>query len=150
VPFFGYGLTREVAMARSDREFRHVVLIEDDPDIREIARIALADIGRLTVDLYGSASAALAAIPALDPDLILLDMVMPEMDGAETFHALRRQPGLSDTPVVFLTARVQGPEVDSYLALGASAVLSKPFDPLTLADECRGVWEGARRAANPA
>lgn len=131
-------------MAKSATALRHVVYVEDDPDIREIARIALADIGGLTVDLYGSGGAALAAVPALDPDLILLDVMMPGMDGTQTLAALRELPALAETPVVFLTAKVQDHEVRSYLALGAAAVLAKPFDPMTLAEDCRGVWQQVR------
>lgn len=133
-------------MAKTGRPLRHIVCIEDDPDIREIARISLAEIGGLRVHLFGSGGEAIAQAPALAPDMFLIDIMMPDMDGMQTMAALHRHPVLSETPVVFLTAKVQDHEVEAYRGMGAAAVISKPFDPLTLADRCRTVWARVQAA----
>lgn len=83
------------------------------------------------------------------PDLILLDVMMPGMDGPTTLAALRREPTLVDVPVVFITAKVQSSEVEFYTSLGALGVISKPFDPMALADQVRAIWQG-RPAVPPA
>lgn len=74
------------------------------------------------------------------PELILLDVMMPEMDGPATLLALRQLPNLARVPVVFMTAKVQPQEVANYRALGAADVIAKPFDPMTLADQVRAIW----------
>ncbi|WP_199221388.1 response regulator [Desulfonatronum sp. SC1] len=81
---------------------------------------------------------------AFVPDLILLDVMMPDMDGPTTMRELRKIPDLANTPVVFLTAKVQPQEFSAYLALGAQGVIAKPFDPMKLADEVHAVWEHMR------
>ena len=77
------------------------------------------------------------------PDLILLDVMMPEMDGPDTLAALRKLPETQTTPIIFLTAKVQPDEVARFRELGALGVISKPFEPMALADEVRQVWETA-------
>jgi len=134
------GIKLEIAVGAQD--LKHVAYVEDDPDIREIARFALREIGGLQVDLYESGAAALGGLGRSPPDLILLDVMMPEMDGRATLRELRLAPETAATPVVFLTARVQDHEVADYRGLGAAAVLAKPFDPLTLADDVRAIWRG--------
>jgi CheY-like chemotaxis protein len=117
-----------------------VTYVEDEPDIRLVAQIALAELGGLAVDVCGSGAEALERTPAFAPDLILLDVMMPVMDGIATFRALSADPRLRETPFVFMTARVQAQEVESYKALGVRGVIPKPFDPLTLADQIRTMW----------
>jgi CheY-like chemotaxis protein len=84
---------------------------------------------------------ALAKVDDFAPDLILLDVMMPGMDGPATLAQLRKRPVSADTPVIFMTAKVQREEIDRFLALGAVAVIPKPFDPLTLADEVEAIWQ---------
>ncbi|MCG8563004.1 MAG: response regulator, partial [Hyphomicrobiales bacterium] len=83
---------------------------------------------------------ALEKAPGFKPDLVLLDVMMPEMDGTETFRQLRLMPALAETPIVFMTAKAQAHEIDAYKAMGAAGVITKPFDPMTLVDDVRAIW----------
>ena len=118
--------------------------VDDEPDIREIVDISLS----LDSDfeLRSCASGAEAIVVAAEwlPFLILLDVMMPEMDGPTTLAHLRRNPQTSDIPVFFMTARAQTREIDRFLALGAQGVILKPFDPMTLAADVRKQFQTVR------
>ena len=120
----------------------NILMVEDEPDIQMLAKLALESLGGLTVETCNSGQEAIQTAPALAPDLILLDVMMPGMDGTETFKALREIPQLADTPVIFMTARVQPDEVAEYKELGALAVISKPFVPRKLSDTIQSIWRG--------
>jgi CheY-like chemotaxis protein len=122
-------------------DLQNVMYIEDDPDIREIATLALQDVGGLTVKVCSSGQLALKEVDGFAPQLILLDVMMPDMDGPETLAALRLQGSISGkTAVAFMTAKVHPDELDRYRELGVTDVISKPFDPMTLADDVRAIW----------
>lgn len=121
-----------------------ILHVEDDPDIREIALIALETVGGLTVDQCASGQEALDRAPGLAPDLFLLDVMMPGMNGEETFLALRAMSQFADTPAIFMTAKAQPPEVARLRQLGADEVITKPFDPMTLADQILDIWNRGR------
>lgn len=121
-----------------------VLYADDEEDILSVATLSLEMVGGLTVTTCASGAAALAEARRRRPDLIMLDVMMPEMDGPTAVKHIRADPSLADIPVVLLTARVRGTEVDEYLALGADGVIPKPFDPMTLADEVRRIWRMAR------
>lgn len=121
-------------------ELRHVLCVEDEPDIRLIAQLALETVGGLKVSLCSSGKEGLEAARRERPDLVVLDVMMPGLDGPGTLSALRELPETRDLPVVFMTAKVQPAEVAQLMALGALAVVAKPFDPMTLADQLRGIW----------
>lgn len=125
----------------SSTTVRKILYVEDEPNIQAVARMALEDIGGFEVRIAGSGEEGLAEAKRFEPDLILLDAMMPGLDGFGTFRELRRDPALRQIPVVFMTAKVQSHEVSSYLDLGAWAVIPKPFDPITLSDEIRALWE---------
>ena len=115
-----------------------VLIIDDDADIRLIAGLSLARVGGM--DVIEAASGAEGVRKAQDehPDVILLDMMMPTMDGSQTLAALRSQPATALTPVIFLTAltaRIVETQIENTRALGAAGVLIKPFDPRTLAGD---------------
>ena len=114
-----------------------VLYVDDEPDIREIADMALSLDPELDVRLCASGAEALAVAREWQPSLILLDFMMPVMDGPATYAALRDQPETADTPIVFITARTAERDVEQLLALGAAGVLAKPFDPMGLAAEAR-------------
>jgi CheY-like chemotaxis protein len=114
-----------------------VLFVDDDADIRRVARVALAVVGGLDVTVVGSASEALAIAQVDPPSLILMDVMMPHLDGVAALAILLADPTLRHIPVVFLTARVQPGEVAEYLRQGAVGVIHKPFDPMTLAEEVR-------------
>ncbi|MHA7815408.1 MAG: response regulator [Pseudohaliea sp.] len=122
------------------RALRRLLLVEDDPDIRAVAGLALETVGGFEVLLCASGAEALAAAEAFAPDLVLLDVMMPAMDGPATLAALRELPALADTPAAFLTAKVQPGEVARLKGLGARGVIAKPFDPMTLAEQVRALW----------
>ena len=122
---------------------QRVLYVEDEPDIRAVAHLALEMVGGLVVKLCSSGEEALREAPLFNPQLILLDVMMPGMDGPGTLRALRALPLLADVPVVFMTAKVQPQEVANYTRLGALGVIAKPFDPMTLAAQVRGLWGAA-------
>lgn len=120
---------------------RRISYIEDEPDIRSIAEFALTQIGGFVVDICASGSEAIDKAPAFQPDLILLDVMMPGMDGIETFKRIQKIPGLAMTPVVFMTAKAMQHEVTRYRSLGAADVIAKPFDAMALPNQLRKIWE---------
>jgi CheY-like chemotaxis protein len=125
----------------TERALERILLVEDDPDIQVVASLALSSIGGFTVEVCGSAVEALRTAPGFAPDLILLDVMMPGMDGPTALRALRELPETASTPVIFMTAKIQTQEVAQYLNLGSLGVIAKPFDPTTLADRIRELWK---------
>lgn len=117
-----------------------VVHVEDDPDIREIALIALEMVGGLEVVQFASGREALDGAVAARPDLFLLDVMMPGMNGEETLRALRQMPEFETTPVIFMTAKAQQSDVRKFLDAGALEVIVKPFDPMQLATQILAIW----------
>ena len=115
-----------------------LLYVEDEADIREIAEFALEDEG-FDIVFCESGEKALEQATDFQPEVILLDVMMPGMDGPTTLKNLRDIPGLQTTPVIFLTAKVQPNEIQSFIALGAVAVISKPFDPMTLAEQIHNI-----------
>ncbi|MGR3792634.1 response regulator [Vannielia sp. SX4] len=120
--------------------------VDDDADIRAIAEVALAVVGGLEIMQCASGKEAVERAAGFKPDLFLLDVMMPEMSGEQTFVELRRQPGLQNVPTVFLTAKSLPDDVAHLIELGGLKVIPKPFDPLTLASEVVGVWQSANEA----
>jgi len=122
-------------------KLRRILLVEDDEDIQAIAAMALDNLGGFTVLVCGSGREALKRMAGFEPDLILLDVVMPGMDGPATLRALRDIPEAALTPVAFMTARAQARDVQALGELGVQGVITKPFDPMTLCDTVREIWE---------
>ena len=122
----------------------HVACIDDDEDILRVAELTLELMGGFKVTTFSSGAAALAGLAAASPNLVLLDVMMPKMDGVATFEAMRKRDDLKSLPVIFLTAKIQPSERSQYEAMGASGVLAKPFDPATLAEEVERIWRGWR------
>jgi CheY-like chemotaxis protein len=118
-----------------------ILSIEDDPDIRAVIRLALEELGNYTVEICPSGANALEVAPVFRPDLILMDAMMPGMDGQETLLALRDLPEIKETPVIFMTAKVMSGEVKKFRELSGNDVIAKPFDPLALSDRIREIWE---------
>lgn len=127
---------------------QRILHVEDDPDIREIARLALEMMGGFSVLQCESGGEALEKAPGFRPQLLLLDVMMPGMSGEETLAALRNIPETRDCPAIFVTAKAQKAEVERLVeSAGAVAVIVKPFDPTTLADEIRAIWARSGAAA---
>ncbi|ADU67200.1 response regulator [Desulfurispirillum indicum] len=118
-----------------------ILYAEDEPDIQAVARVALEMVGGFTVRICSSGQEALETAPGFAPQLILLDVMMPGMDGPTTLQNLRRIPAFTTTPVIFMTAKVQPAEVAHYTSLGAIGVIPKPFDPMALAGQIRALWQ---------
>lgn len=121
-------------------ELTHVACIEDDRSIRMIIELALSEIGNLKVSLFPSGQEALEKISTHAPQMIVLDMMMPDMDGLETLARLRKLPETSNTPAIFMTAKAQPAEIDLYRKMGAIDVVVKPFNPMTLAESLKEIW----------
>jgi CheY-like chemotaxis protein len=111
--------------------------VEDEPDIREVVEMSLALDPDITLKSCASGPEALVAAADWTPDVILMDVMMPKMDGPETLKHLREDARTAKIPVVFMTARAQTHEMEHFLSLGAAGVIPKPFDPMTLAAAVR-------------
>lgn len=120
-------------------DLRRILYVEDDDDIREVAVMTMELVGGFEVRACASGGAA-AAQAEFAPDLLLLDVMMPDMDGPATLAHLRQLPPFADVPAVFFTAKVNPEEIARLLALGAIAVVAKPFDPQGLPDQLRTAW----------
>lgn len=118
-----------------------ILYVEDEPDIQVVARLALETLGGFTVKICSSGSEALGCAPDFQPQLILLDVMMPGMDGTTTLSKLRELPQFAATPIIFMTAKVQPGEVAGYKKIGAIDVIPKPFDPMTLSSQVQAIWE---------
>lgn len=123
-------------------QLREILYVDDEPDIREIVQMALGLVPTLSVTTAESGIRALQSMQAHKPDLVLLDVMMPNMDGPTTLQQMRGQPDLKTIPVIFMTAKAMPQEVARFRALGAAAVIAKPFDPMLLAEHIFAVWEG--------
>ena len=123
-----------------NRPLNKVLYLEDDPHISEVAMIAMRDIGGLNVIHCETGADAISQIESFQPDLLLFDVMLPDMDGPQTLDKIRNLSGFEKTPVVFMTAKAQVQEQKRYMELGALTVIVKPFDALMLADQLRSVW----------
>jgi CheY-like chemotaxis protein len=122
-------------------ELHRILLVEDEPSLRLVAKVALEKVGGFSVMACESGADAIAVYADFAPDLILLDVMMPVIDGPTTLMSLRQLHGEELVPVVFLTAKVQTKEVQELMLLGAAGVLPKPFDPMLLSQQVRELWE---------
>jgi len=120
---------------------KRILYVEDEPDIQAVASIALETVGGFELKICSSGEEALANAVSFKPDLLLLDIMMPGLDGPGTLKALRQLPELLDVPAMFMTAKVQPSEIAEYKTLGVLEVIAKPFDPMTLADQIKAVWQ---------
>ena len=120
---------------------QRILLADDEPDILEISRIALETVGGFEVAVCSSGRALLERLHEFEPDLVIVDVLMPDMAGPEVLAEIRRRPEYEALPVVFLTGVIQTQEQESLLEMGAAGVIFKPFDPMTLADRINGIWE---------
>jgi CheY-like chemotaxis protein len=122
------------------KKLEKILYVEDEDDIRLIVQIALEDLGGFVLKSCASGYEAIAEVEAFRPDLILLDVMMPGLDGTETLRKLRQLPSMTNVPVIFMTARIQEKEIVQYKELGIKDIISKPFEPLALPDTLRSYW----------
>jgi CheY-like chemotaxis protein len=123
-----------------------ILHVDDEPDIREIVDMSLGLNPEFEVHACASGMEAIATAAEWSPSLILLDVMMPGMDGPATLTQLRKNPATSTIPVLFMTARAQTREVEHFISLGAQGVISKPFDPMTLASQVQSHLVALHRA----
>ena len=112
-----------------------ILIIDDEDDIREVAALSLETVAGWQVFTANCGSPGLARAVEVQPDAILLDVMMPGMDGPSTFRELRKNPATAHIPVMLLTAKVQSSDQRRFADLGVQAILFKPFDPMTLSDQ---------------
>jgi len=124
-------------------ELQRVLHVEDDPSIQAVARLALETVGGFQVLSCSSGQDALDQLQGFAPDFILLDVMMPDMDGPQTLARIARLIDINQVPVAFMTAKVQPEEIAHYRSLGAQDVIIKPFDPMQLAAQVRKIWNQA-------
>lgn len=124
-----------------------ILLAEDDPSVQAIALLALTRVGKHEVRAVSNGKEALAAVASESFDLILLDVMMPIMDGFEACKLLKAEPATKDVPVIFLTAKAQVYEVQHGISVGAVGYILKPFDPMTLHKQIEEVLKSHAQAA---
>ena len=127
-------------------ELNTILHVEDDESIRLIVEMALVDLFGFTLFSFDNGNDASNAVERLQPDLILLDAMMPGMDGLQTLIEIRKIPSCQTIPVVFMTARVQQSEKKQYLEAGAIAVIEKPFDAANLGNELLSIYDQYRQS----
>jgi CheY-like chemotaxis protein len=123
----------------STTQRKRILIIDDENDIREVAALALETVGDFDVVTANGGRAGLIAARDHHPDLILLDVMMPELDGPSTFQELRQSDATRSIPVIFLTAKVQTADRQRLSDLGALGILAKPFDPMRLAGDIAAI-----------
>ena len=122
------------------KTLQKILYVEDEKDIQLVARIALETVGKFTVTVCNNGVEAIEAFARVNPDLVLLDVMMPDMDGPTTLQRLRQTPGGETVAAVFMTAKVQPHEIAELKQLGALDVIAKPFDPMTLPETIQTIW----------
>ena len=123
-----------------ERALNRICYVEDDEDIQRIVRMSLERIGKMTVEVVGDPTKAIDAIKAFKPDMVMLDWMMPAMDGPTLFRQMKARPETKDLPVVFITAKAAQRDLDELMALGAVGAISKPFSPKDLPEQLRALW----------
>ena len=121
---------------------QRILLADDEPDILEIARIALETVGGFEVSVCSSGKKLLERLSEFEPDLVIVDVLMPDMTGPEVFEEIRKRPEFDEIPVIYLTGVIQEEELDDLHKAGIADVILKPFDPMTLADRVNRIWKG--------
>jgi len=122
-------------------ELNKILYVEDEPDIRDIAKLVLESVGGFNVCVATGGQEALNMIEEFNPDMILLDAMMPDMDGPATFIGIRELEQFKEIPIAFLTAKLMESDISYFLSMGAIGVIAKPFDPMTLSNQVRELWE---------
>ena len=122
------------------RPLNKICYVEDDEDIQRIVRMSLERIGKMTVEVVGDPTVAIEKMAVFRPDLVMLDWMMPVMDGPTLFRQMKTRPETSALPVVFITAKAAQRDLDELVSMGAAGTISKPFSPRDLPDQLRAIW----------
>ena len=124
-----------------DRPLNRICYVEDDEDIQRIVRMSLERLGKMTVQVVGDPTMAIDAMNTFKPDLVMLDWMMPKLDGPALFKQMQARPETKALPVVFITAKASQRDLDELMKLGAIATISKPFNPKDLPEQLREIWK---------
>lgn len=124
------------------RPLNRICYVEDDEDIQRIVRMSLERVGKMTVEVVSDPLVAIERMIAFKPELVMLDWMMPGMDGPTLFKKMRETPETKDLPVVFITAKASQREQSELQAIGAAGTILKPFSPKDLPGQLRAIWEG--------
>ena len=122
---------------------QRILIADDEPDILEISKIALETVGGFEVSACCSGRMLLERLSEFEPDMIIVDVLMPDVTGPEILTEIRRRPELNSVPVVFLTGVIQTDEIEQLKGTGVADIILKPFDPMILADRINDIWKGA-------
>ena len=122
------------------RPLNRVCYVEDDEDIQRIVRMSLERVGKMTVEVVSDPLLAIERMRAFKPELVMLDWMMPVMDGPTLFRQMKLRPETSALPVVFITAKASQRDLEDLKRLGAAGTISKPFSPKDLPDQLRAIW----------
>jgi CheY-like chemotaxis protein len=123
-----------------DRPLNRICYVEDDEDIQRIVRMSLERVGKMTVEVVGDPTKAIEAMTEFRPDLVMLDWMMPAMDGPALFRQMQLRPDTKALPVVFITAKAAQRDLEELMKMGAVGTISKPFNPKDLPDQLRAIW----------
>ena len=123
-----------------ERPLNRICYVEDDEDIQRIVRMSLERIGKMTVEVVSDPTVAIDKMTAFRPDLVMLDWMMPVMDGPTLFRQMKTRPETSALPVVFITAKAAQRDLDELISMGAAGTISKPFSPKDLPNQLREIW----------
>ena len=123
-----------------DRPLNRICYVEDDEDIQRIVRMSLERVGKMTVAVVGDPTQAIETITEFRPDLVMLDWMMPVLDGPALFRQMKLRPETSALPVVFITAKASQRDLDELKSLGAAGTISKPISPKDLPEQLKAIW----------
>lgn len=123
-----------------ERPLNRICYVEDDEDIQRIVRMSLERVGKMTVEVVGDPTKAIEAMKAFGPDLVMLDWMMPAMDGPTLFKQMQLREETKALPVVFITAKAAQRDLDELMKMGAAGTISKPFNPKDLPEQLRAIW----------
>ena len=123
-----------------DRPLVRICYVEDDTDIQRIVRMSLERIGKMTVEVVGDPTQAIDAMLAFKPDLVMLDWMMPVLDGPALFRQMKQRAETSALPVVFITAKAAQSDLEELTGMGAAGTIFKPFSPKDLPAQLRAIW----------
>jgi CheY-like chemotaxis protein len=118
-----------------------ICYVEDDEDIQRIVRMSLEKVGKMEVCVCGDPLVAIERMTEFKPELVMLDWMMPGLDGPALFRKMKEFPATKDLPVVFITAKASTRELDELRTLGAAGTISKPFSPRDLPEQLRAIWK---------
>ena len=123
-----------------ERPLQRICYVEDDEDIQRIVRMSLERVGKMTVELVTDPNTAIGVMREFKPDLVMLDWMMPGMDGPTLFRKMKQLPEVASLPVVFITAKATPRDMEELIMLGAAGTISKPFSPKDLPEQLRAIW----------